>query len=269
MVDKGDARSDGAVTDRFRKGKLALIRQAAGSPTALWHKLGRLVSAIGAYGDGDQLDARLGELRRLGYIEQIPNRVQLVVGAYDMLRFWIVPASEDYYGAKGIHFGFHQLLRFLDEPASLVDPTGFLSTADNIIGHVMQVVHANPCYDLQLLESYPRGLDELERQVRQMLDGTHPRAASIGAIVEEPDYHERLLAYVQEYRQSKDAGAPVRSNVAANPKLVELETVFGTLPGAMRYFARLPRTPLAALRHLRTVKEFPMYLVRGQAQSAS
>lgn len=263
MQDDVTARGTASPTDRLRKGKLALLRQAAGSPGAMWHKMGRLLSALAAYRDVEQLDARLAELQRLGHIEQIPNRVQLVVGAYDMLRFWIVPAAEDYYGAKGIHFGFHQVLRFLDEPASLVDPTGFMSTADNIIGHVMQVVHANPCYDLQLLESYPGGLDELERQVQQMLDGTHPRAASIGAIVEEPDYHQRLLGYLREYRKSRDAVALVRTNVEANPKLAELETVFGTLPGAMRYFARLPDTPRAALRHARTVKEFPTHLVRS------
>ena len=46
-----------------------------------------------------------------------------------MLRFWIVPAAEDYYQQKGIDFRFHQLLRFLDDPASLVDPIGLFSHA--------------------------------------------------------------------------------------------------------------------------------------------
>ena len=76
---------------------------------------------------------------------------QLFAGAIDMLRFWISPASADYYRSIGIDYAFHQVLRFLDEPASLGDPIGLFSTRDAIIGHLMQVVHANPRYDLELL----------------------------------------------------------------------------------------------------------------------
>ena len=150
----------------------------------------------------------------------------------------------------------------------MVDPTGFLSTRDNIIGHLMQVVHANPAYDLQLLESHEDGLAELERQLEAMIAGTHPRAGSIGAIVEEPDYHACLLAYVREYRRSPDVEAPLRDNVARDPRWRVLERTFGTVPGAMRYFAKLPRTPLAAARHLLTVKAFPVELAEPE-RSAS
>jgi hypothetical protein len=96
-----------------------------------------------------------------------PTPWQVFFGGFDMLRFVIEPASRDYYRQKGISFGFHQLLRVLDDPVSMIDPTGFLSERDTIIGHVMQVVHLNPVYDLQLLEMFPDGLDELERQVRR------------------------------------------------------------------------------------------------------
>ena len=34
----------------------------------------------------------------------------------------------------------------------------------------MQVVHLNPVYDLQLLQMFPDGLDELEAQVAAMAD---------------------------------------------------------------------------------------------------
>jgi hypothetical protein len=219
-------------------------------------KVRRLAAALATYLDRPGLEDRLRRLHELGYVERVPNRVQLVVGSIDMLRFWISPAAADYYRDKGIDFRFHQLLRILDEPASMIDPTGFLSTRDNIIGHVMQVVHANPCYDLQLLESHEDGLDELERQIQEMIDGTHPRAASIGAIVEEPDYHARLLDYVREYRRTRDAEAPLRGNVVANPRFRLIERTFGTLPGAMRYFASLPRSPVAGAWHLLTVNEF-------------
>ena len=138
----------------------------------------------------------------------------------------------------------------------MIDPTGFLSARDTIIGHLMQVVHANPAYDLQLLESHEDGLAELEAQVVAMLEGTHPRAASIRAVVEEPDYHARLLAFVREYRRHPDADAPLRDNIERDPRWREIERTFGTLPRAMAYFASLPSTPLAAARHLLTVRTF-------------
>jgi hypothetical protein len=248
---------DAQAPARLQESPLSLLRQAAGTPREMAGKARRLGQALVAFLDGRDLDARLRRLSELGYIERVPNRIQLMVGARDMLRFWIVPAAAEYYEQKGIDFTFHQVLRFLDEPASLVDPTGFLSTRDNIIGHLMQVVHANPAYDLQLLESHEDGLEELERQVEQMIAGTHPRARSIGAIVEDPDYHQRLLGYVREFRRHRDAEAPLRDNVTANEKFRAIERTFGTLPNAMRYFASLPPDVKGAIRHLRTVHAFP------------
>ena len=236
-----------------------LMLRAAGTPQEMAGKLRRLASAVATYARGRELDQRLERLHRLGYLDTVPTRLQLVVGSADMLRFWIVPAAEDYYASQGIDFTFHQVLRFLDEPASLVDPTGFLSTVDNIIGHLMQVVHANPTYDLQLLESHDGGLEELERQVEAMIAGTHPRARSIGAIVEDAGYHERLLGYVRDYIRDRDADAPLRDNVTSE-RFAPIERTFGTLPAAMRYFAKLPDEVPAAIRHLREVQAFPMEL---------
>lgn len=244
------------TTHRMTASPWTLMRDAAGTPREIWAKVVRLVRALWCYVDTRDMRARLARLQELGYLEEVPNRTQLIVGSNDMLRFWIVPAAADYYESKRIDFRFHQVLRFLDEPASLVDPTGFMSTADNIIGHLMQVVHANPAYDLQLLESHEDGLEELERQVLQMIEGTHPRARSIGAIVEDPTYHERLLGYVREYMANRGAAAPVRENIESGG-FAHIERTFGTLPAAMRYFCRLPSRPLAGLRHIFSVKAFP------------
>jgi hypothetical protein len=247
-------------TKRTTASPWELLRDAAGPPRVMAKKLLRFGGALRAFVDFDALDARLRRLQSLGLIDTVPNRVQLIVGSIDMLRFWIVPASVEYYQHKGIDFRFHQLLRLLDDPASLIDPTGFLSGRDVIIGHVLQVVHANPAYDLQLLESHEGGLESLEEQTVAMIEGTHPRSASIGAIVEDPDYHRRLLEYVRQYRRDRSVQAPVRENVAASPQWLRLERTFGTLPAAMRYFARLPSEPIGAAHHVRTVKTFPVEL---------
>lgn len=247
-------------TARTREPAWRLLRAAAGSRSDMVAKGRRLASALAAYADRPALDARMNRLVELGHIERVPTRLQLVVGSIDMLRFWISPAAADYYASKGIHFGFHQVLRVLDDPASMVDPTGFLSTADNIIGHLMQVVHANPTYDLQLLESHEGGLAELERQVEQMIAGTHPRSESIGAIVEDAGYHGRLLDYTRAYREDPSADSPIRDNVVTDPRWREIARSFGTLPSAMRYFARMPTTPRAGAWHLLTVRRFPSHL---------
>jgi hypothetical protein len=247
-------------TARMTRSSLALVRQAAGTPAEFSEKLRRLAAMLSTYARGDLVDAKLETLRRRGHIERIPHRVQMAVGAVDMLRFWISPAAADYYEQRGINYAFHQLLRFLDEPASLADPVGFFSTRDGIIGHLLQVVHANPVYDLQLLDAFDDGLDQLTAQTEAMIAGTHPRASSIGAVVEEPDYHGRLLAFVRAWRRDPTSPPMLRSNIAQDPQFALLERTFGTLTGAMRYFCRLPSDPLAGARHLLLVREFPAHL---------
>jgi hypothetical protein len=256
MFDASMASPDRPAPERTSKGPWSLVRQTMGDPRAFVQKLRALAVALNGYGDVSRVEARLERLRELGYIDTVPTRMQRIVGAMDMLRFFIVPCAADYYATKGLDFRFHTLLRFLDDPASVIDPTGFNSTRDAIIGHVMQVVHANPQYDLQLLESFPDGLEEMERQVVDLLAGTHPRRAAILAIIEDPDYHQQLLAHVRAFRRDPAVTPLLRENIATNASFVAAERTFGTVPGAMRYFATMPRTALGAAHHLLTVRTF-------------
>ena len=148
-------------TRRGTASRWRLLRDAAGTPRQLAGKVGSLLRGLWAYLNHAETHRRLVRLQSLGHIDRIPSRLQRLVGSIDMLRFWISPNAADYYASRGIGYGFHQLLRVLDDPLSMTDPLGFLSDRDVIIGHLMQVVHANPVYDLQLLESYDGGLDEL------------------------------------------------------------------------------------------------------------
>jgi hypothetical protein len=242
---------------RLREPPLTLVRRSLGSPAEISGKVARLARILSGYAQGHALDERLQRLCEAGTIERAPSRPQLLAGSVDMLRFWISPAAADYYDRQGISYAFHQLLRFLDEPASLADPVGFFSTRDNIIGHLMQVVHANPVYDLQLLTMFEDGLDSLEGQLEEMIAGTHPRARAIQAIVEEADYHQALLEFVRAWRRDPSTPPLLRSNVAESTDLGEAQETFGTLPAAMRYFCTLPDTWLGAAWHLLTVHRLP------------
>lgn len=250
---------------RLTEGPLALLRLAAGSPREMREKLGRLASALSSYANAPLLDERLRRLAALGHVDAVPTRLQLVVGSIDMLRFWISPAAAEYYAERGIHFGFHQILRILEEPASMVDPTGLLTERDVVIDHLLQVVHANPAYDLQLLEVHENGLAALEEQTAAAIDGTHAKSASLSATVEDAGYHARLLAFVRAYRADRSALPPVRSNVAGSERWAPIERTFGTLPAAVRYFARMPATPSKAARHLLFVRAFPLALAEPPA----
>lgn len=239
-----------------------LVRTAIGGPRQVAGKLGRLGRTLGLWISPSAIDARLAELERKGYIRRRPTRLQILFGSLDMLRFVIEPASRDYYAQKGIDFNLHQVLRALDDPVSLIDPTGFLSDRDTIMGHVMQVVHLNPIYDLQLLQMFPDGLAEFERQVERMVDGTHPRAKTIGAIVEEPGYHERLLAYIRRYRANPGTPPIVRGEqtLRDDPAFAAAERTFATLPGFIAYCNELPTGFRTLRRRLRTLKAFPVEL---------
>lgn len=248
-----------ARTLRTRGSPLVLVRAAIGGPAQVRGKLGRVARTIRTFASSAELEARLATLARRGFVKRIPSRLQLAFGALDMFRFVIVPAARDYYRHLGIDFRFHQLLRFLDDPVSIVDPTGLLSERDTIIGHLMQVVHLNPIYDLQLLQMFDDGLDELERQIQAMIDGTHPRAGTIGAIVEDPEYHRRLLDYVQRYREDPGAAELVREQTLRDdPSFAAAERTFATLPGFVDYAASLPRDLVSLSRRHRSLERFPV-----------
>jgi hypothetical protein len=247
------------TTLRTTASPFTLVRKAVGGPRAIAGKLHRMGKTLRIYVTPGEVGRRLGELEKKGFVPSQPSRAQLAFGALDMLRFVIVPFARDYYEKQGINFEFHQLLRFLDDPVSVIDPTGLLSDRDTIIGHLMQVTHLNPVYDLQLLQMFPDGLDRLEAEVKSMLNGTHPRAETIGAVVEDPDYHGRLLQYVQRFQADPKTPDLVRDQtLREDPHAGAAERTFASLPGYITYSASLPRSVPALYRRYRSVDRFPL-----------
>jgi len=247
---------------RLTASRLSLVRQALGGPREIAAKLRRAGRTLRLWFDRREIERRLSTLEAHGLVRERPGRAQIFFGGLDMLRFVIVPASRDYYEQKGIDFGFHQLLRFLDDPVSIIDATGFLSERDTIVGHVMQVVHLNPVYDLQLIQMFDDGLEDFERQVESMVRGDHPRARTIAAIVEDPGYHARLLDYVRRYRRDPETAPLVREEqtLRADPVFAAAERTFATLPGFLDYCGKLPGGVPALARRLLREKRFPVEL---------
>jgi hypothetical protein len=256
-----------ARTPRQSEPPLALLRAALGGPREIRGKLARAGRTLRLWTDGRELERRLAALEGRGIIEARPTRLQLLFGGLDMLRFLITPAARDYYAQRGISFGFHQLLRILDDPVSMIDPVGLFSDRDTIVGHVMQVVHLNPIFDLQLIQMFDDGLEDFERQVAAMVAGTHPRRRTIAAIVEEPDYHARLLDYVRRYRADPDTAALVRGaqTLRSDPVFAAAERTFATLSGFTAYCRRLPTGAFELLRRFVRVREFPLALAADAA----
>jgi hypothetical protein len=218
-----------------------LVLLAMGGPRDVAAKLGRLFRACFRM---DRLRVHLG-------LARMPSRLQMWFGGLDMLRFMIVPAANEYYRMRGIDFRFHQVLRALDDPASLIDPVGICSERDVAIGHMMQVVHLNPRYDVQLLGMFPDGVQQLEQQLRAMIAGTHPRAASIGAVIEHPDYHRQLLAYIIGYQQDPHSVEMIRADdgLREDPQFVLAEAQFSAMDDFLRYAVHLPTGLFDLLRH--------------------
>lgn len=247
---------DDAVPDRLHQNPLRLIIRAIGTPRVMVNKTIRLAITIFNTFYIPAQRKRLQRLKDIGFIEAIPSQKQLWFGAYDMLRYFISPGAASYYRTKGINFTFHQFLRLLNDPSGIADPIGIRVPRDTIICHLLEVVHANPVYDLQLLDQFEDGLDEMQKQTAQMLHGTHPRYTSITAITEDKNYHQSLYDYVVQYRANPAAKQMLRASGDArnNPHFLMAECMYGTLPSAFRYFNRLPNTWAALIKHARTEK---------------
>jgi len=248
---------------RLTESPLHLLRQAVGDRRAVRGKLQRLGRTAKLWSNQPEIERRLGQLQTMGYTPRLPSRAQLAFGAWDMLRFVIVPAARDYYQSRGINFTFHQILRFADDPTALIDPTGLLSEREAITGHVLQVTHLNPIYDLQLLAMWESGLADFEQEIKDLLAGTHPRAQTIGAVIEDPDYHARLLRYVQAFRANPHTPPLVRQDqtLRADPHFANAEKTFATLPGYLAWCLSLPPTLAGLVQHRLTCRKFPVGFV--------
>ena len=204
-------------------------------------KVAQLAALLLAFFRPSLVRARLQRLRALGHIEQTPSLPQLIVAARDQM---IVSATEEtriFYRSQRIPWIFHNVRRLLAGPATMLDPVGLFSPRETIIHHVLQTFHRHPLYDLVLLRAHEDGVEELERQAGQILQGSHPHQRALASLIEDGSYHARLPGEIATFRA--DPFAPARAipdGLVADRFMMAAMDQFKDLAGYTRYAVRLP-----------------------------
>jgi hypothetical protein len=227
------------------------LRNAIGGPKQLRQKLINAWITLSTTFNRKERRRRLEYLLNQQIIERIPTEWQIWLGAYDMMVGYIIPSNTEFYQHYQQNQYWLQFLRLLDEPSSMMDPTGLAASRDMIILHILHVVHVSAGYDVALLHMFPDGINELERHLQDYADGKHPRQEAIAAVLEQPDYPERLLQALQLYKSDPKKHWRVKTYDPPEgcEELLEfgLER-YGTLGRLLNHAVTLPVSPWASFK---------------------
>lgn len=196
----------------------------------------------------DRVVANLRKMRERGVIDVEPTPWQLCLG---VLRLWhrLMFRGDTVGTSPGGRVRATRRARWLEkkvlrlpfllmeQAVNPLDFTGLRSGPERLIRHLIGAHHdANQfVFDLELMSGHGQ-LEVLRARVRQIVDGSDPRAAWLRDLVVFEGYHEQLAAAVER----AIAGGPLMSDEEAeDPDL--------SLRGAMRWCARQPATPAATL----------------------
>jgi hypothetical protein len=159
---------------------------------------------------------------------------------------FILPSNAEFYRHYERDMVWLQVLRFLDDPPTMLDPIGLAITRDELVKHLLHVVHTSAGYDVALLRMFDDGLDELQRQLEASIAGTHPEQALLDTVVERDDYHPRLLEALRRYRDDPSLHWRVQTYDAYDDCADLFDwgiERFGTPGRLFAYAATLPETP--------------------------
>jgi len=235
------AERQGATPPPWRgRGQLRLLADVVGGFRQNADKLVQLMGFFGALLNPGRSRRRIERLNLLGHVDARPTLPQLFVAARDQM---IVSASAEtklFYESQGIPWIFHNLRRFVSGPATMLDPVGFFAPRDAIIHHVLQTFHRHPIYDLVLLSAHEGGVEEMEKQARQLVEGTHPHQRALTSLIEDGSYHPRLPGEVAAFRANPHiAPRPIPEHLVDDPRLMLAMDQFKDVRGYVRYASRL------------------------------
>jgi hypothetical protein len=222
------------------RSRLSLLADVLGGVRQNVDKLRQLASLVAAFFRPRLVRRRLERLRALGHVDAVPTIGQLLVAGRDQMMVGAAKETKIFYRAQQIPWVFHNARRFLSGPATMLDPIGFFSPREAIVEHVLQTFHRHPVYDLVLLRAHDGGVESLERQARQVLDGTHPHQRALTSLVEDGSYHVRLPADIATFEQATRAPArPIPVGLVDDPELMLAMDQFKDVAGFVRYASRL------------------------------
>lgn len=222
------------------RSRWALLGDIIGGWRQARDRVVQLVSFFATLLRPSRVRRRLQRLRGLGHIDTLPTTAQLLVAARDQMMLGAAVETKIFYQNQGIPWVFHNLRRFLANPATMIDPVGLFSHRDAIIHHVLQTFHRHPIYDLVLLRAFPDGVDQMVLQTEQILAGTHPHQRALTSLIEDGAYYPRLLRDVRQFREDPQvATLPIPADLVRDPRLMLAMDQFKDLRGYTDYAARL------------------------------
>jgi hypothetical protein len=205
-----------------------------------WDKLAQTLALCGAYLRPALVRRRLTRLRALGHIEAIPTLAQLLVAGRDQMMVGATEETKIFYRNQQIPWVSHNLRRFFSGPATMLDPIGLFAPRDAIVAHVLQTFHRHPVYDLVLLRAHDYGVEEMARQARQIVEGTHRHQRALTSLIEDGSYHARLPAEIEAFVADPRVPArPIPADLVDDPGLMLAMDQFKDVAGFARYAARL------------------------------
>jgi hypothetical protein len=222
------------------RSRWSLLKDVIGGWVHLRDRVVQVVGLLLAFVRPGVVRARLERLRALGHVDVVPNLSQLLVAARDQMMLSASEETRIFYRAQGIPWIFHNLRRFISNPATMMDPAGLFSPQETIIHHVLQTFHRHAVYDLVLLRGFPDGLDEMERQMDQLTAGTHPHQRALTSLIEDGAYHARLPGDIRAFRANPLAPPrPIPDGLLSDPELMLGVDQFKDLRGYTNYASRL------------------------------
>ena len=222
------------------RSRLRLLADVIGGLRQNADKVRQLLSLLTAFFRPRLVRRRLERLRALGHVDAVPTIGQLLVAGRDQMMVGAAAETKIFYRAQGIPWIFHNTRRFLAGPATMLDPVGFFSPRDAIVEHVLQTFHRHPLYDLVLLRAHDGGVEEMARQARQIVEGTHPHQRALTSLIEDGSYHARLPADIAAFEAATRAPArPIPPGLVDDPQLMLAMDQFKDVAGFVRYASRL------------------------------
>lgn len=155
--------------------------------------------------------ARIQRAKDLEISTTTPELRQIWSLGLVMLVRRIGPDYRSFCEQEGIDYNFQNYLRFIMEPASLVDPTAMYSNPTTLMHHVLQQVHLEAIFDFQALLVMGQEFEHVRAfrdVVAAILEDRHPHAGHLMTVVENNMYYFDLLDQIDEYLETEGHPKP-------------------------------------------------------------